>query len=121
MTDCLDHVVTLAAMESARSTGRPVAACGADLLPELELSVDMLTDALRAAGLVKADAIPQLATPPLRDGNGWAVTLDLPRGGGRPPLMRSPNATPLPLNSAWMRSKSSCPASAPRLEAMPDG
>jgi DNA segregation ATPase FtsK/SpoIIIE, S-DNA-T family len=43
----------------------------------------MLTDALRAAGLVKADAIPQLVTPPLRDGNGWAVTLDLPRGGGK--------------------------------------
>ena len=43
----------------------------------------MLTDALRAAGLVKADATPQLVTPPLRNGNGWAVTLDLPRGGGK--------------------------------------
>ena len=43
----------------------------------------MLTDALRAAGLVKTDATPQLVTPPLRDGNGWAVTLDLPRGGGK--------------------------------------
>jgi S-DNA-T family DNA segregation ATPase FtsK/SpoIIIE len=54
------------------------------ILPvQLELSADMLTDALRAAGLVKADATPQLVTPPLRDGNGWAVTLDLPRGGGR--------------------------------------
>ncbi|MGB8200887.1 MAG: hypothetical protein WCF33_14530, partial [Pseudonocardiaceae bacterium] len=49
----------------------------------LELSADMLTDALRAAGLVKADATPQLVTPPWRDGNGWAVTLDLPRGGGK--------------------------------------
>jgi S-DNA-T family DNA segregation ATPase FtsK/SpoIIIE len=43
----------------------------------------MLTDALRAAGLVKTDATPQLVTPPLRDGNGWALTLDLPRGGGK--------------------------------------
>jgi S-DNA-T family DNA segregation ATPase FtsK/SpoIIIE len=50
---------------------------------QLELSADMLTEALRAAGLVKTDATPQLVTPPLRDGHGWAVTLDLPRGGGK--------------------------------------
>ncbi|MGH3829221.1 MAG: hypothetical protein ACRDRS_02025 [Pseudonocardiaceae bacterium] len=67
--------------------GRPRTAAvvlGGPVLPvRLELSADMLTAALRAAGLVKTDATPQLVTPPLRDGNGWAVTLDLPRGGGK--------------------------------------
>ncbi|MGH3828147.1 MAG: hypothetical protein ACRDQX_13410, partial [Pseudonocardiaceae bacterium] len=67
--------------------GRPRTAAvmptGPVLPVRLELSADMLTAALRAAGLVKADATPQLVTPPLRDGNGWAVTLDLPRGGGK--------------------------------------
>jgi hypothetical protein len=33
VADCLDHAVTMDAMESARTTGRPVAACGADLIP----------------------------------------------------------------------------------------
>ncbi len=61
----------------------PVLPTGPALPVALELSADMLTDALRAAGLVKTDATPQLVTPPLRDGNGWAVTLDLPRGGGK--------------------------------------
>ncbi|HWR48523.1 MAG TPA: hypothetical protein VN327_13065 [Pseudonocardiaceae bacterium] len=61
----------------------PVLPPGPVLPVRLELSADMLTDALRAAGLVKTDATPQLITPPLRDGNGWAVTLDLPRGGGK--------------------------------------
>jgi len=61
----------------------PVLPPGPALPLKLELSADMLTDALRAAGLVKTDATPQLVTPPLRDGNGWAVTLDLPRGGGK--------------------------------------
>ena len=61
----------------------PVLPAGPELPLRLELSADMLTDALRAAGLVKTDATPQLVTPPLRDGNGWAVTLDLPRGGGK--------------------------------------
>jgi S-DNA-T family DNA segregation ATPase FtsK/SpoIIIE len=61
----------------------PILPPGPVLPVALELSADMLTDALRAAGLVKADATPQLVTPPLRDGNGWAVTLDLPRGGGK--------------------------------------
>ncbi|MGH8921100.1 MAG: FtsK/SpoIIIE domain-containing protein, partial [Actinomycetes bacterium] len=67
--------------------GRPrtaqVLPLGPALPVALELSASMLTDALRAAGLVKTDATPQLVTPPLRDGNGWAVTLDLPRGGGK--------------------------------------
>ncbi len=61
----------------------PVLPAGPVLPIQLELSADMLTGALRAAGLVKTDATPQLVTPPLRDGNGWAVTLDLPRGGGK--------------------------------------
>ncbi|MBV9014009.1 MAG: hypothetical protein JO272_18535 [Pseudonocardiales bacterium] len=61
----------------------PVLPSGPVLPVQLELSPDMLTDALRAAGLVKTDATPQLVTPPLRDGHGWAVTLDLPRGGGK--------------------------------------
>ncbi|MGH3808669.1 MAG: hypothetical protein ACRDRU_18985 [Pseudonocardiaceae bacterium] len=61
----------------------PVLPVGPALPVALELSADMLTDALRAAGLVKTDATPQLVTPPLRDGHGWAVTLDLPRGGGK--------------------------------------
>jgi len=33
VADRLDHAVTLDAMESARATGRTVAACGADLIP----------------------------------------------------------------------------------------
>ena len=79
-------VAGLAAVGAAwlgRSRTTPVLPPGPVLPVQLELSVDMLTAALRAAGLVKADATPQLVTPPLRDGNGWAVTLDLPRGGGK--------------------------------------
>ncbi len=66
-----------------RPRSAPLLPPGPVLPVQLDLSADMLTDALRAAGLVKVDAIPQLVTPPLRDGNGWAVTLDLPRGGGK--------------------------------------
>jgi len=66
-----------------RPRSAPVLPPGPVLPVQLELSADMLTAALRAAGLVKADATPQMVTPPLRDGNGWAVTLDLPRGGGK--------------------------------------
>jgi S-DNA-T family DNA segregation ATPase FtsK/SpoIIIE len=73
----------LGALWVGRPRSAPVFPPGPILPVQLELSADMLTDALRAAGLVKADATPQLVTPPLRDGNGWAVTLDLPRGGGR--------------------------------------
>ena len=79
--------VTMGAGVGALWLGRPrtasVLPAGPVLPVALELSADMLTDALRAAGLVKNDAIPQLVTPPLRDGHGWAVTLDLPRGGGK--------------------------------------
>ncbi|HEV7453577.1 MAG TPA: hypothetical protein VGO16_19820, partial [Pseudonocardiaceae bacterium] len=73
----------LGALWIGRPRTAPVLPPGPVLPVALELSADMLTDALRAAGLVKADATPQLVTPPLRDGNGWAVTLDLPRGGGK--------------------------------------
>jgi DNA segregation ATPase FtsK/SpoIIIE, S-DNA-T family len=73
----------LGALWIGRPRTAPVLPPGPVLPVQLELSADMLTDALRAAGLVKADATPQLVTPPLRDGNGWAVTLDLPRGGGK--------------------------------------
>ncbi len=73
----------LGALWLGRPRTAPVLPPGPVLPVQLELSADMLTDALRAAGLVKTDATPQLVTPPLRDGNGWAVTLDLPRGGGK--------------------------------------
>jgi S-DNA-T family DNA segregation ATPase FtsK/SpoIIIE len=73
----------LGALWIGRPRPGPVLPQGPVLPVQLELSADMLTDALRAAGLVKGDATPQLVTPPLRDGNGWAVTLDLPRGGGK--------------------------------------
>ena len=73
----------IGALWLGRPRTAPVLPPGPALPVQLELSADMLTDALRAAGLVKADATPQLVTPPLRDGNGWAVTLDLPRGGGK--------------------------------------
>ncbi len=73
----------LGALWLGRPRDTPVLPPGPVLPVQLELSSDMLTDALRAAGLVKTDATPQLVTPPLRDGNGWAVTLDLPRGGGK--------------------------------------
>jgi S-DNA-T family DNA segregation ATPase FtsK/SpoIIIE len=73
----------LAALWLGRPRTAPLLPPGPVLPVQLVLSADMLTAALRAAGLVKADAIPQLVTPPLRDGHGWAVTLDLPRGGGK--------------------------------------
>jgi DNA segregation ATPase FtsK/SpoIIIE, S-DNA-T family len=76
-------VAGLGALWIGRPHTAPVLPPGPVLPVALELSADMLTAALRAAGLVKADAVPQLVTPPLRDGNGWSLTLDLPRGGGK--------------------------------------
>ena len=80
---CVALVAGLAAVWLGRPRTAPLLPPGPVLPIQLELSADMLTAALRAAGLVKTDATPQLVTPPLRDGNGWAVTLDLPRGGGK--------------------------------------
>jgi S-DNA-T family DNA segregation ATPase FtsK/SpoIIIE len=74
----------LGALWIGRPRSAPVLPPGPVLPSQLNLSAEMLTDALRAAGLVKTDATPQLVTPPLRDGNGWAVTLDLPAGVARP-------------------------------------
>jgi S-DNA-T family DNA segregation ATPase FtsK/SpoIIIE len=73
----------LGALWIGRPRTSPVLPPGPVLPVALELSPDMLTNALRAAGLVKPDATPLLVTPVLRDGNGWALTLDLPRGGGK--------------------------------------
>ena len=80
---CVAAAAAVAAVWLGRPRTAPILPAGPALPMQLELSADILTAALRAAGLVKADAIPQLVTPPLRDGNGWAVTLDLPRGGGK--------------------------------------
>jgi S-DNA-T family DNA segregation ATPase FtsK/SpoIIIE len=80
---CVGAGVVLGTLWLGRPRTGPVLPPGPVLPVQLELSADMLTAALRAAGLVKADAVPQLVTPPLRDGHGWAVTLDLPRGGGK--------------------------------------
>ncbi|MGH8918314.1 MAG: hypothetical protein ACRD0H_08260 [Actinomycetes bacterium] len=65
----------------------PVLPVGPVLPVALELSADMLTDALRAAGLVKTDAIPQLVTPPLRDGNGGPSPWTCPGEAGKRLLM----------------------------------
>ncbi|MEV0639027.1 cell division protein FtsK [Streptomyces sp. NPDC050619] len=59
--------------------------------PPLRIAMDsqQLNDALRATGLLKQgkgdDDGPKVncVMGPLRDGNGWAVVFDLPRGGGK--------------------------------------
>jgi S-DNA-T family DNA segregation ATPase FtsK/SpoIIIE len=81
--ECLALVAALGAVWLGRPRTAPVLPYGPVFPVALEFSVDMLTAGLRAAGLVKPDATPQFITPPLRDGHGWAVTLDLPRGGGK--------------------------------------
>ncbi len=80
---CVALLAAVGAVWQGRPRTTPALPLGPVLPVQLELSADMLTAALRAAGLIKADAAPQLVTPPLRDGHGWAVTLDLPRGGGK--------------------------------------
>jgi S-DNA-T family DNA segregation ATPase FtsK/SpoIIIE len=80
---CVALAAGVAALWLGRPRSAPLLPPGPVLPVQLDLSVDMLTAALRAAGLVKPDATPQMVTPALRDGNGWAVTLDLPRGGGK--------------------------------------
>ncbi|MFD8365684.1 FtsK/SpoIIIE domain-containing protein [Streptomyces hygroscopicus] len=57
----------------------------------VDLSAQQLNDALRAAGLLKSGAgkdekdLPRVSCTmgPVRDGRGWAVIFDLPRGGGK--------------------------------------
>lgn len=59
--------------------------------PPLRIAMDAqhLNDALRATGLLKQgkgdDEGPKVncVMGPLRDGNGWSVVFDLPRGGGK--------------------------------------
>lgn len=55
----------------------------------VDMSAQQLNDALRAAGLIKQgkgdDEGPKVSCVmgPVRDGRGWAVVFDLPRGGGK--------------------------------------
>lgn len=55
----------------------------------VDMSAQQLNDALRAAGLLKAgkgdDEGPRVTCVmgPVRDGRGWAVIFDLPKGGGK--------------------------------------
>ena len=55
----------------------------------IDMSAQQLNDALRAVGLLKQgkgdDEGPKVncVMGPLRDGNGWSVLFDLPRGGGK--------------------------------------
>jgi S-DNA-T family DNA segregation ATPase FtsK/SpoIIIE len=56
---------------------------------KVDMSAKQLNDALRAAGLLKSgkgdDEGPKVhcVMGPVRDGRGWAVVFDLPRGGGK--------------------------------------
>lgn len=58
---------------------------GPTLPTQISLNAEMLTEALRAAGLLKPGAAPVLVSPILRDRNdkGWEAMFDLPRGGGK--------------------------------------
>ncbi|WP_411088323.1 cell division protein FtsK [Streptomyces sp. 061-3] len=55
----------------------------------VDMSAQQLNDALRAAGLLKSgkgdEEGPRVSCTmgPVRDGRGWAVIFDLPRGGGK--------------------------------------
>jgi len=55
----------------------------------VDMSAQQLNDALRAAGLLKSgrgdEEAPRVTCTmgPVRDGRGWAVIFDLPRGGGK--------------------------------------
>ncbi len=73
----------LGAIWLGRPTDTPILPTGPMMPVRMDLSADMLTDALRAAGLVKTDATPSLVTPIHKDGAGWATVFDLPRGGGK--------------------------------------
>lgn len=54
-----------------------------DLPAKADLAPEHLNDAFRASGLLKDAAKLTLIQPILRDGDGWATVLDLPRGGGK--------------------------------------
>ncbi|MEV8587712.1 cell division protein FtsK [Streptomyces sp. NPDC051180] len=57
----------------------------------VDMSAQQLNDALRAAGLLKSGSgkdekdLPRVACTmgPVRDGRGWSVIFDMPRGGGK--------------------------------------
>ncbi|MFJ4423338.1 FtsK/SpoIIIE domain-containing protein [Streptomyces bobili] len=57
----------------------------------VDMSAQQLNEALRAAGLLKSGSgkdekdLPKVACTmgPVRDGRGWAVIFDMPRGGGK--------------------------------------
>ncbi|MFJ9807116.1 cell division protein FtsK [Streptomyces sp. NPDC101158] len=57
----------------------------------VDMSAQQLNDALRAAGLLKSGSgkdekdLPRVSCTmgPVRDGRGWSVIFDLPRGGGK--------------------------------------
>ncbi|MEV8419976.1 cell division protein FtsK [Streptomyces niveus] len=58
---------------------------------KVDMSAQQLNDALRAAGLLKSGSgkddkdLPRVSCSmgPVRDGRGWAVIFDMPRGGGK--------------------------------------
>lgn len=61
-----------------------------DVPVRVDLTADHLNDAFRAVGLLPAKAgkdgepaVLRLVTPPLRDGKGWSVVAELPRGSGK--------------------------------------
>lgn len=76
---------TVAGYAAARAGEEP-----AEILDDAELPIrddlapDNLNDAFRAAGLLKDSASLTLGFEGIhRDGQGWACTIDLPRGGGK--------------------------------------
>lgn len=91
----------------------------------VDMSAQQLNDALRAAALLKTSGskeekdLPKVSCTmgPVRDGRGWAVIFDMPRGGGKTASDVLAKRRSSRRNSGWMRSRSSCPASAPRRAA----
>ena len=68
----------------AGRTVREVAVIDSAELPvRLDLAPEHLTEAFRAAGLIKAGQALTLIQQPIRDGKGWASIIDLPRGCGK--------------------------------------
>jgi S-DNA-T family DNA segregation ATPase FtsK/SpoIIIE len=85
----VDWLLAAGLVVGAGALGRPEGAHVVADVPtpptQVDLSMEMLTEALRASGLVKAGASPVLVAPILRDRNdrGWQTVFDLPRGGGK--------------------------------------